>query len=277
VQSSEPIITLTTDFGPSAPYVAAMKGALLSVNSEARVIDLSHSIPPQDLRYTSFFLKHSLRFFPEGTIHVVVVDPGVGTSRAILCVELEGHKLLVPDNGCWTEWAALSRSVPRVWQLTEKRWWRPDVSPVFHGRDIFAPAAAHLSRGESPAQLGKPAASWHRLALPTPTLNQGHWEGEVLFTDEFGNLLTNLPGTALLQQGVPPLNITIAGVTVNRVVRTYGEAETGELIALVSSSGNLELAVVQGSAAVRLGAGTGTPVTVRWNIESTPKEVTTAK
>src|SRR5437762_3447923 len=142
----EPLITLTTDFGGESPYVGAMKGVILGLNPRAHIIDLSHHIPPQEILFTAFFLQSSIPYFPGEAIHVVVVDPGVGTDRALLYVEVGGHRLLAPDNGCWTllEGAA---GEPRVIRLAEPRFWREPVSATFHGRDILAPVAAHLSLG----------------------------------------------------------------------------------------------------------------------------------
>src|SRR5689334_23663128 len=147
------LVTLTTDFGGGSSYVAAMKGALLTVNPAARLVDLSHDLPPQDLVATAYFLADALPWFPTGTIHVVVVDPGVGTERHLLCVEWRGQHLLVPDNGCWTALIA-DNERPTVHRLAERRFWRPEVSATFHGRDILAPVAGHLSLGVAPADLG---------------------------------------------------------------------------------------------------------------------------
>jgi S-adenosyl-L-methionine hydrolase (adenosine-forming) len=261
---ADALVTLTTDFGVRSPYVAAMKGVLLSVNPQARVVDLSHSLPPQDLRYCSYFLKTALPYFPPGTLHVVVVDPGVGTERPILCIEGAGQRVLAPDNGCWTEWAALS-STPRVWRLTEKRWWRPEISATFHGRDIFAPIAGHLSCGVEPAELGPPVHTWVSFTLPMPRLSPLKWEGEVLFVDDFGNLLTNLPGNEFLERRAEVAVIQVSDSPITRFVKTYDEAARGTVVALVSSSGQLEVAQVQGNAASRMGASPGTPVVVLFN------------
>src|SRR5260370_39152705 len=154
-----------------------MKGVILTINPHARLVDLSHQIPPQDLRHAAFFLRSCIPFFPPGVIHVIVVDPGVGTDRALLYVEAEGHRLLVPDNGCWTELARDSGRAthsgasgphtpvwpPTVIRLTESKYWRNPVSPTFHGRDILAPVAAHLSLGENPQNLGPRVQQWVRL------------------------------------------------------------------------------------------------------------------
>lgn len=262
------LVTLTTDFGLASPYVAAMKGALLSVNPAARLVDLSHSLPPQDLRWCGFFLRTALPAFPPGTLHVAVVDPGVGTARALLYVETARQRLLVPDNGCWTVLAQTSPDPPKVVTLTERRYWQPEISATFHGRDILAPVAGHLSLGVNPDQLGPPATSWVTLPLPAPNLAKDQWVGEVLFVDDFGNLLTNLPGELYLAFRERITDVQIGGVSIRRHVRTYGEAVAGELVVLVSSSGNVEVAVAQGNAAKKLGATAGTAVHVHVRHES---------
>src|SRR5262249_606043 len=157
---ADPIITLTTDFGDGSPYVAAMKGVILGINPAARLIDLSHHIPPQDVRHAAYFLAESIPNFPPEAIHVLVVDPGVGTDRALLYVEGERHRLLAPDNGCWT---AVPNTPRRVIRLTERNYWRPEVSNTFHGRDILAPVAAHLSLGVDASLLGPAVTRWEQL------------------------------------------------------------------------------------------------------------------
>jgi S-adenosyl-L-methionine hydrolase (adenosine-forming) len=258
-----PLITLTTDFGTASPYVAAMKGALLAVNPHVQLVELSHSLPPQDLRFCSYFLRASVPYFPEGALHVVVVDPGVGTDRAILFVDLGPQRLLVPDNGCWTELGRTLAVAPAVVNLTNRRYWRTEVSPTFHGRDIFAPVAGHLSLGVLPHQLGPQATSWVDLALPAPRLAPELLAGEVLFVDDFGNLLTNLPGDIYLHARERIHEIQVGDQIVTRQVRTYSEASPGEVVVLVSSAGTVEVAEVKGSAARRLGAHTGTSVNIR--------------
>jgi len=262
-------VTLTTDFGEGSPYVAAMKGVLLSANPSLRLIDLGHAIPPQDVRHAAFFLAGCLPYFPPGTIHVIVVDPGVGTQRALLHIEAGGHQLLAPDNGCWTLattrlTAASERgaSVPSVRRLTEPRFWRHPVSATFHGRDILAPVAAYLSLGGDPRDLGSPVSEWVRYNLPDPILESHRLAGEVVFVDSFGNLLTNIPGQAVLALASVPVQVLVATRTVTRVVRTYGEAIRGTPVALVSSDGLFEVAVVEGNAARELDAVVGTPVVV---------------
>jgi S-adenosylmethionine hydrolase len=258
-----PLITLTTDFGPAAPYVAAMKGVILSIHPDARLLDLSHSLPPQDLRHCSFFLRAALPYFPPETLHVIVVDPGVGTDRALLHVATGGQQLLVPDNGCWTEFARAA-GPPQVRQLSERRFWRPQVSATFHGRDILAPVAGHLSLGLDANLLGPAATTWVRLELPAARRTASGWEGEVVFVDDFGNLITNVPADG---DGLSWNWVEIAGQRVDRQVRTYGDASPETLVTLVSSVATLEIAVAQGNAAHRLQARVGMPVNV-WTSEA---------
>jgi S-adenosyl-L-methionine hydrolase (adenosine-forming) len=252
-----PWITLTTDFGEDSPYVAAMKGVILGVNPDVRLLDLSHQIPPQDVRHAGFFLAAAVPCFPPGVLHVVVVDPGVGSERAVLYVEVDGRRLLVPDNGCWT---TLPReTAPRVIRLAEPRFWRHPVSATFHGRDIFAPTAGHLSRGLDPRELGPAVSSWVQLPTAAPQQTRDALTGEVVFVDHFGNLITNIPAAWVTKLGA----VVVGEETVTRWVRTYADAEPGTMVALISSTGHLEIAVAQGHAARRLGVAVGTPVTVR--------------
>jgi S-adenosylmethionine hydrolase len=262
---SDPIITLSTDFGQNSPYVAAMKGVILGINPLARLVDLSHEIPPQDVRYAAFFLAEAVPFFPPQTLHVVVVDPGVGTDRALLYAESAQQRLLVPDNGAMTLLAA-RYSVKQLRRLTDVRYWRSTVSATFHGRDILAPVAGHLSLGLGPERLGPLTEKCVTLASPVAVKKGDDWFGEVLFVDRFGNLLTNLPVDDFPHR---PLGLRIAASNSNprqefmvRRVRTYGEAPAGELVALISSGGWMEIAVVNGSAAQRLNARSGTPLQV---------------
>jgi S-adenosylmethionine hydrolase len=254
---SDAIITLTTDFGTTSPYVAAMKGVILSLNPAARLVDLSHAVPPQDVRHAAFFLAGALPYFPPGTIHLVVVDPGVGTERAALCVELGTQRVVAPDNGCWTLAAKATHALhpTPVIRLTQPRYRRPHVSATFHGRDVFAPVAAHLSLGVDPNEMGEPMAEWVSLDELQPSVVGDEVRGEVVFVDGFGNLITNIPPDAG--------TVVIGGAEVSRRVRTYGEAAPGTLVALTSSFGLLEIAETHGSAAKRLHATVGTPVVLR--------------
>jgi S-adenosylmethionine hydrolase len=258
----DPIITLTTDFGATAPYADSMKGVILSLNPAARLVDLTHQVPPQDVRHAAFFLAAAVPCFPPEALHVVVVDPGVGSARALLYVEAGGRRLLAPDNGCWT--LLDGAGAARVIRLAEPRFWRQPVSATFHGRDILAPVAAHLSLGTDPARLGPPVEEWVRLPMPAPLPVTNGYGGEVVFVDDFGNIMTNI--RADWDRGPDALTVgqtTLTGAF--RWVRTYAEAAPGSLVALRSSGGLLEIAVAQGSATQRLGARVGTPVKIGWS------------
>jgi S-adenosyl-L-methionine hydrolase (adenosine-forming) len=257
-----PLITLTTDFGDASPYVAAMKGVILAIHPQARLVDLTHRIPPQHLRHTAFFLLHSIPFFPRGVIHVVVVDPGVGSDRALLYVEVDGHRLVVPDNGCWTPVATQLARPPFVRRLVEAQYWRVSVSATFHGRDILAPVAAWLASGLDPEALGPLVTTWVELHWPAPVQRPDGVSGEVVFVDSFGNLITNISREALAGLEGRPLRVEIGGVAVTGVAQTYTDAPPGTLLALLSSAGMLEVAVNQGVAAERLHLGVGASVVV---------------
>lgn len=255
----DPLITLTTDFGADSPYAAAMKGVIVRINPRARIIDLSHQLPPQDVVHGAFFLAEAVPYFPLETLHVAVIDPGVGTGRKLLYVEVAGRRLLAPDNGVWTMLGA-GRAPERVHELTEPAYRRAEVSPTFHGRDILAPAAGHLSLGLDPGRLGPRVAQWVSLPLPCPVADGHEVHGEVLFVDHFGNLITNVRASTLPAEG--PAEVVVEKAPVRRWVRTYGEASPGELVALISSGGFLEIAVAQGDASRRLGVRRGAAVRV---------------
>jgi S-adenosylmethionine hydrolase len=257
------VVTLTTDFGVTAPYVAVMKWVILSINPAARIVDLTHAIRPQDIRHSSYFLTTAVPYFPAGTIHVCVVDPGVGSERAAIHVEWRGQHLVGPDNGTFTGLLRRPGAAPIVRRLSERRFWRPTVSDTFHGRDIFAPVAAHLSLGIDPAELGPALAQPVELPMASAVTFDKHWRGEVQFVDDFGNLITNIPTCKLKAL---PVKVSIAGSRpeVVRWVRTYSEAGSGELVCLFSSDGFFEIAEVNGSAARRLGVEAGAEVELEW-------------
>jgi S-adenosylmethionine hydrolase len=259
---ADTFITLTTDFGTASPYVASMKGVVLSLNPDVGIVDLSHHIPPQDVRHCAYFLASALPHFPPEALHVVVVDPGVGGMRDVLYVEVGVQRLLVPDNGCWT-FLHEGRPPVRVIRLTERHFWRHTISATFHGRDIFAPVAANLSLGLDPRKLGPPVTNWVRLQRPAPTREPEGIVGEVIFIDHFGNLITNIPGEVVTQHAGRRW-FKVGDHEVPRFVTTYEEAEPGTLVALVSSDGWLEIAVCHGSAARRLQATVGTPASAGW-------------
>ena len=250
------LITLTTDFGDTAPYVAAMKGVLLSLNPDVQLVDLSHRIRPQDLRHADYFLSTCIPYFPRETIHVAVIDPGVGGERHALLVEVGGHFLLGPDNGLFTSTIRALGGPVSAYRLDQPRYWRSDVSATFHGRDLFAPVAAHLARGVPPEELGTSLAEWVTLPSRSAVCWQNICQGEIAFIDDFGNIITNIPQGQIQSL---PVRVSMNGgpAAAVRWVRTYSDARPGELICLFSSENYFEIAEVQGNAARRLQAEVG--------------------
>jgi hypothetical protein len=261
--TTSPLVTLTTDFGDASPYAAVMKGVILSINPQARLVDLSHRIRPQDVRHADYFLATAVPFFPPATVHVCVVDPGVGWDRRPLVAEAGGQVLVGPDNGVFTRALKALGGKPCVRELTAKQYWRPEVSPTFHGRDVFAPVAAHLSLGLDPAEAGREVDDWVELKTRPAVCREDRCEGEVQFVDDFGNLITNIPAGKVKAL---PIHAVVdgRGPHLTRWVRTYAEASPGELVSLFSSDGFYELAVVNGSAAKHLKAAAGAVVELRF-------------
>jgi S-adenosyl-L-methionine hydrolase (adenosine-forming) len=258
------IITLTTDFGTGSPYVAQMKGVILTSAPTVTLVDITHDVPPQDVRQGALVLEDTTPRFPDGTLHLAVVDPGVGTSRKLVYADLGRQRYLAPDNGLLSCVAARA-SARRLIALTNRRYWLPDVAPTFHGRDILAPVAAHLSRGVPPEQLGEPLDRLASLAWPAVTHAEQCLTGAVLAMDSFGNLITNIRDEDLAAIPDPSaVQVLCSGVTVSGLVRTYGQRPTGSVVALIGSNSRLEVALVGGSAAKRLKAVVGDPVVVTW-------------
>jgi S-adenosylmethionine hydrolase len=259
-----PLITLTTDFGRASPYVAVMKGVILSINPNARVLDLTHDIRPQDVRHASYFLATAVPYFPPGTIHVCVVDPGVGSERAALYADTPDQRLVGPDNGVFTG-VIRKLGCHAAGVLTAPRFWRtPNPSSTFHGRDIFAPAAAHLSLGVRFPEIAPGGIDPVQLPQRCAVTFGKKWRGEVQFVDDFGNVITNVPACKLKSL---PVRVTLGGTRLGvvRWVRTYSEASPGDLVSLFSSDGFLEIAQVNGSAARRLGVDAGAAVELEWD------------
>jgi S-adenosylmethionine hydrolase len=261
--STPPLITLTTDFGDTSPYVAVMKGVILAINPAARVLDLSHRIRPQDLRHASYYLGTAVPHFPTGTIHVCVVDPGVGSERSALYAEAGGQRLVGPDNGIFTGVFRHAGGPSCVRKLADPRFWRHPVSDTFHGRDVFAPVAAHLSLDVDPADLGPELADPVELPTHSAVTYGNRWQGEVQFVDDFGNLITNIPAHGVRSL---PVRVSVGGEPPHPVrwVRTYSTAGPGDLVCLFSSDGFFEIAEVNGNAAARLGVREGAVVEVEF-------------
>jgi len=259
------IITLTTDFGERDPYVGMMKGVILSINPRARIVDISHGISAGSILEGSTIIKEAYRYFPSGTVHVGVIDPGVGGERRPIAVASKGHYFAGPDNGLF--WPTIAADpLADVIHLTEKRYWMDAVSSTFHGRDIFAPVAAHLSRGIDLYLMGEKINDPIALAYPLVKREQDLLAGEVIRVDHFGNLITNITTENLAEfLSSEGLSVAIGGMVLKGIHTTYGDASEGEPLALIGSSNMLEIAVNRGSAREKLGdaCGIGAKVTVR--------------
>jgi hypothetical protein len=271
------VITLTTDFGVDDAYVATMKGVILSINPEANIVDITHSIEPQNIRQAAFILDYSYRYFPKKTVHVAIVDPGVGSERRGIVLKTPSALFVAPDNGVLSyvinelssnedltvqyskdqDLVTLGNGFEAI-AITEPRFWRHPVSTTFHGRDIFAPVAAALSLDISPYELGEKITSLQIFPIPKPFVDyQGNLAGNVLYVDHFGNLITNikksdLPGKDIL--------IEAAGHSIQGITNYYAEGEG--LMAIIGSSGYLEISLKNGNAADFLNIGIGDEIKV---------------
>ena len=258
------IVTLTTDFGQDDPYVAVMKGVMLSINPDIAIVDICHTIKPQNIAQAAYILSTTSRYFPQGTIHVAVVDPGVGTKRrAVLLVTPKAY-FVGPDNGVLSY--VVEEAMPEVEAiaLTNPRFWLSPLSNTFHGRDIFAPVAAHLSLGTSPREFGDLIPSLNTIAIPRPLLGEdGVLIGHVIHIDWFGNLITDVR-QADLPKG--RLFVEVGGHIIEDLSSSYEEGE--ELLAIIGSENRLEVSVKQGSAAGFLRASVGDEVKVGVNRSS---------
>jgi len=261
-----PIVTLTTDFGLQDGFVGILKGVIWSICPQAQIADISHAVPPQGVRAGGLMLQRAAPYFPPGTVHLAVVDPGVGTARRPLAARLGAHLFVGPDNGLFTavleDAERLGGAVEFV-ELTEKRFWRTEVSATFHGRDLFAPVAAHLAGGVALADLGPAVTDPQRIDLPRAMRTANGWRAHVTSIDAFGNLGSDLPAAGL---GAGSLIVRIRGRQINGLVHSYGARPPGELVALIDSQDRLEIAVVNGSAARELGARLGDPIEIFINL-----------
>lgn len=265
------IITLTTDFGLSDAYTAEMKGVILGINPDVTFVDICHTIKPQNVTQAAFVLSTAYRFFPEGTIHIVVVDPGVGSERRAVLLHTPFADFIAPDNGVLsyivqevvdksvTGGAVKLRQGITAISLTNPVFWRRQVSSTFHGRDVFAPVAAHLSMGTPPADFGEPVNTLVTMPLLYPHKTPSGLTGHIVHIDNFGNLITNISSQELPGHG-DKIGILVGGKRIPGLSRTYSEG-TG-LLALVGSHGYLEIALKNGNAAGFLGVGTGDQVRI---------------
>jgi S-adenosyl-L-methionine hydrolase (adenosine-forming) len=254
-----PLITLTTDFGTSDHFIGTMKGVILGIAPKARIVDISHEVGPFEVSEGAFTIAQAYSYFPKKTIHVAVVDPGVGSTRRPILAEMGGQYFVAPDNGVLS--MIFSREKAKVRHITNEKYFLHPVSRTFHGRDVFAPVAAHLSNGVTPARFGKLIDDYLRLTLEKPNrTGKRVWTGTILRVDRFGNLITNFSIDEFPQVKTRPFELNVGLDKVTRLALTFTECEPSELFAIAGSSGYLEVATNQGSAAKKLGCGAGSPV-----------------
>jgi S-adenosylmethionine hydrolase len=259
---ARPVIALLTDFGVHDHYVGAMKGVMLTIAPDATLVDISHDVPPHDVLAGALELAAAYRFFPSATVFLVVIDPGVGSTRRGIAAEAGEYRFVGPDNGVLT--AVFDEQPPkRIVELSERRYARATVSRTFEGRDRFAPAAAWLAKGLELPALGRPAAGVHKLDIPAPASEGGAVSGQVLRVDRFGNLITNVDRRTFDRLAAGgTVDIRIGPHVVPKLVSTYADVPAGEVCALFGSTDRLEIAANRGSAAAALGLERGAPVHV---------------
>jgi S-adenosylmethionine hydrolase len=261
--ANPPIITLLTDFGLSDHYVAAMKGVILGICADARLVDITHEVKAFGIAEAAFTLAQSWPCFPAGTVHLVVVDPGVGSSRRPLLAEAHGHTFIAPDNGILT---MVLRADPdaKIRGITEAGYFRLPVSRTFHGRDIFSPAAAHRAAGVPPSEFGSLVGDPVLLPIEDPNRrDDGSWTGRILHVDRYGNLITNLPIRDFPDTANRPFDLLVGGRVVVHSRSSYAASLAGELFVIEGSSGYLEISLNQGDASELTGAAAGSPFTFR--------------
>jgi S-adenosyl-L-methionine hydrolase (adenosine-forming) len=253
---AKPVLTLTTDFGTSGHYVAAMKGVILSICPEARIVDVCHDVRPFEIAEAAYLIAQVYRTFPKDTVHVVVVDPGVGTSRRPILMEAAGQRFVAPDNGALA--MIYSREKAKVRLISNEKLFRKPVSRTFHGRDIFAPVAARIAGGLAPARVGRRIEDYLRPAFEKPKLTgDGAWTGYVLHIDRFGNVVTNFQAADFPDLDRLGFRMTLGQCEVAAMARNYAERGPGELFVIEGSSGYLEISVGQASAAAQIGCHVG--------------------
>lgn len=259
----QPLVTLLTDFGTRDPYVAAMKGSILSMIPYTQIVDITHEVPPHDILSASVTLAQAAPYFPPQTVHVVVVDPDVGTDRFILAASFGGQRYLFPDNGVITT-VANTQPLEQIVSVQNPAYLPAATSNTFHGRDIFSPLAAHLLAGIPLSRLGPQPASYKMLDIPSPLADGSALSGQVIYIDRFGNLVTNIQQSDLRHRwtGDPLLEVYCNGQRAGVMQHTYGSAAVGMPVALINSIGALEVAVNQGRACDKFNARVGSEIRV---------------
>jgi len=242
------VITITTDFGTKDAYVGIMKGVILSINPNAQLVDITHEIEPGDILEAAFLLKDAYEYFPKGTVHLVVVDPGVGGKRRPIAIKAKDFFFVGPDNGVF--WPIISDKDALVVHLTNRKYFLQDISSTFHGRDIFAPVAAYISKGVHLLDMGVPINDPVRLEIKRPMLLKNQIVGSVIRVDRFGNLITNISKKDIIEcfGRLSGLEVKIGERRIKEISRTYSDVPSGQLLALIGSSGFLEISVNRGSA-----------------------------
>ncbi len=256
------VVTLLTDFGIDDPYVGMMKGVMLNINPTIRLIDLTHHIPPQNVRAGAFILAAACSYFPKGTVHLAIVDPGVGTERRLIAARSENYYFVGPDNGIFS--LVWNHEKPmEIVSLDNPGYWLEDISTTFHGRDIMAPVAAHISKGVELREFGSSYTPVGKLPWSPVIIEHGKIKGEVIYIDRFGNLVTSIRVRDIPEDSFPDrVLIRIGKWIIKGISRTYGDASPGSLIALIGSYGYLEIAVTGGSAQEKTGLSWDEPVEV---------------
>jgi S-adenosylmethionine hydrolase len=255
------LITLTTDFGQKDSFAGIMKGVIAGIDPQAQVVDLTHGIPPQDILAGALTLRHAVRYFPRGSIHVTVVDPGVGGARRPLLIESDGNYFIGPDNGVLS--LAVENIAPtHMVHLSNPAYQLQPTGATFHGRDIFAPAAAHLSLGVSPTAFGETLDQFVKLAIPQVARQDRRIEGEIVYIDGFGNLFTNVLEHDLTGFPGDRLDIAVRTATIHGLSRNYASAREGELVAVLNSWDMVEIAAYKDNAQQRIGAKIGDKVEI---------------
>jgi S-adenosylmethionine hydrolase len=258
-----PIITLTTDYGTSDHLVGVLKGVILSINPDVNIIDITHRVLAHDVLDGALTIGQAYKYFPPKTIHLVVVDPGVGTPRRPVLVAGDQHYFIAPDNGVLSSVYDQSEAL-YAWNITSEHYFRNPVSNTFHGRDIFAPVAAWLSKSWQSSSFGEPITDFVRFALPKPKAAGNVVKGAVLRVDHFGNLITNITAADVpaLVAANGKFTIRLGNGQVSKVVQTFAQGAQGEVVGIIGSSGFLEISVNKGNAARTLAAARGAEVTV---------------
>lgn len=261
--SARPIITLTTDYGTNDHLVGVMKGVIYSINPDVHIVDITHGVMPFDVLDGALTIGQAYKYFPPRTIHVVVVDPGVGTTRRPILVASDQQYLIAPDNGVLSSVYDQTEAL-YAWHITAEHYFRSPVSNTFHGRDIFAPVAAWLSKSWQTASFGDPVTDFVRFAIPKPKAAGNSLKGIVLRTDAFGNLMTNftVKDVPALTAADGKFTIRAGNAQITKVLPTFAQGTPGEPFGVIGSSGYLEISVNKGNAARTLGISRGAEVTI---------------